>query len=222
MTLDSSRFSARATVGASAAETIPGSRIAVEEGREVLARRSLQEYAPSAHIQVFEAARVLNAYRQHRHPDDLTAAEQSAGKAISAFNAGTGERHAAAWTAAVVYMVELRALYYCADRLTAFDPVPTPPSIFTPLSPLRLEKITHDGHQRILDAARWLDRARREPEPAHVARADQAIGHAARLVHEEFPAGLSPQLWILVCRYSAELHAANLEIRARTDRPGRS
>ncbi|WP_328373585.1 hypothetical protein OG800_50570 (plasmid) [Streptomyces sp. NBC_00445] len=184
----------------------------MEKG-DILSRRSLQEYAFSAHQHVMEAGRSLEAYRRHLRDSDLDAAEESTDLAIADFGSGTGETDAAAWAVAVPYMVQFRALFHCADRLTThFDPVPAPPSMFTPSSPLRLDKITYQGHQQVLDAARWLDLARREPDRMHVARAQHATYEAAALVCDQLP-GLSLPLWILVSRYCAELHAENLLVR---------
>ncbi|MFJ8752025.1 hypothetical protein ACIREO_22245 [Streptomyces sp. NPDC102441] len=207
-----------ATPNRATAETAPGSRIQIEDGRDILMRRSLQDYAPSAHVQIFEAARALDNYRLHWFPRDLETAEHCADRAITTLAVVTGESDPATWAAALPYMVELRALHHSSGRLTAFDLAPAPPSLFTPVSPLRLEKISYESHRRILEAGSWLDLARRDPDEMHVARAQQAIHEAARSLREELSA-LSMPLWVLICRYCAEIHAANLRLRVQTRRP---
>ncbi|ATM24521.1 hypothetical protein SMD44_p10022 (plasmid) [Streptomyces alboflavus] len=198
-------------------EAASRSRILAEDGRDILMRRSLQEYAPSAHVQIFEAASALDDYRVHWFPRHLETAERCLERAMQALAVGTGEGDPAAWAVAVPYMVELRALHHSAGRLTAFDLSPVPPSRFTPVCPLRLEKISYEGHQRILDAARWLDRAHRETDRFHIARAQHAIHDAARIIGEQLPA-LSMPLWTLIGRYCAEIHATNLRARPGTSR----
>ncbi|MFF4531697.1 hypothetical protein ACFY1P_20795 [Streptomyces sp. NPDC001407] len=192
----------------------PGSLVVVEDG-DILMRRGLADYAPSAQVHVIEAAMALEDFRLGRGPGDLESAEASADRAITTFQARTGERDVAAWQTAVTFMVELRAARYSADRMPVFDPVPPVPSLFTPVSPMRLERISHEGYTRILDAGRWLDRARRGGKESDIARVQHAIGEAARLLRDEL-SGLSLPLWVLICRYYAETHGENLRLRSST------
>ncbi|MFI5987729.1 hypothetical protein ACIBEA_43605 [Streptomyces sp. NPDC051555] len=189
----------------------PQSLVVVEEGLDILMRRGLEEYAPSAQVSMFESARALEDFRLGGGPGALERAEVCADRAITTFQVRTGERDVAAWQVAVAYLVEMLAARYSAERMPAFDPAPPVPSLFTPVSPLRLEKITPEGHLRVLDAGRALDRARRG-DALDVARAQHAIHDAARLVRAEMD-GLSMPLWVLICRYGAEVLAYNLRLR---------
>jgi len=196
---------------ASAERATPGCLVTVEEACDVLMRRSLEDHAPSAHLKVIEAARALEDFRLSHSSDDLERAEESACQAITTFPVRTGERDLTAWKAAVVYMVELRAARYSLGRISVFDPAPAPPSLYTPISPMRLENLSYDGHHHILTAARWLERARSDDE-TDIAKAPQAIHRAARLLHHELPS-LSLPMWVLICRYCAETHAQTLRGR---------
>lgn len=195
--------------------TAPGSLVVVEDGRDILMRRSLESYAPSAQVNVVEAARALEDFRLGGGPGALDSAEENADQAITAFQVRTGERDVAAWQVAVTYMVELLATRYSAGRLPAFDPAPAAPSLFTPVSPMRLEKINHDAHTGILTTARLLERSRRELDEMDIARSQHSIHEAARLLRHELP-GLSMPLWVLICRFCAETHAHTLRDRATT------
>jgi len=181
----------------------------VEDGRDILLRRPLEDHARSAQVNVFEAARALEEFRAGGGPGAVERAEEAADRAITTFQVRTGEKDVAAWQTAVTYMVELYATRHSAHRLSVFDPAPAPPSLFTPVSPLRLEKISHSGHTRILRAGRSLKRAQRGGDEMDIARAQQAIHEAARLLHHELD-GLSMPLWILIVRFCAEIHADNL------------
>ncbi|WNI20039.1 hypothetical protein [Actinacidiphila sp. ITFR-21] len=194
----------------------PGSLITVENGTDILMRRSLEDYAPSAQVNVLEAAQALEDFRLGGGPGALARAEENADRAITAFQIRTGERDVAAWQVAVTYIVELLATRYSAERLSAFDPAPPVPSLFTPVSPMRLEKISYDAHTGILTAARLLERSRREVDEMDVARSQHSIHEAARLLQDELP-GLSLPLWVLICRFCAEAHAHTVRGRATTD-----
>ncbi|WP_055535908.1 hypothetical protein [Streptomyces graminilatus] len=206
MTSRPPRLPVPAAPGESAA---PGSAVVVEDGRDILLRRSLEDYARSAQVNVFEAARALEEFRAGGGPGALERAEEAADRAITTFQVRTGEKDMAAWQTAVTYMVELYATRHSAHRLSVFDPAPAPPSLFIPISPLRLEKISCDGHALVLRAGGLLERARRGGDEMDTARAQQAIHEAARLLHHELD-GLSLPLWILIVRFCAEIHADSL------------
>ncbi|WP_435057788.1 hypothetical protein [Streptomyces sp. bgisy060] len=187
----------------------PGSRIVVEPG-DILMRRSLTDYAPAALVHVAEAAKALEDFRLG-HSTALERAEILLDRAASAFQQRTGEHDVAAWQAATVYMVELWATRYSATRLNAFDPAPAPPSRLTPAHPLRLETVSRSAHEHLLSAGRYLERSARGVDEAVVARAQHAMHEAARLLHDQFD-GLSMPLWVLICRFCAEVQAENLRI----------
>lgn len=195
----------------------PGSRIVVEEG-DILLRRGLQDYAPSAQVHVVEAARALEEFRLGGGPGALESAETSADRAITTLGVRTGERDAAGWHSAVLYMVELRAVRHGRGPLSVFDPAAPSPSLFTPGSPMRLERISRTAHEYILAAGGSLERARRSDDTMDFARAQQAMHEAARLLIDQLP-GLSLPLWVLICRYCAETHSENLRI-LKTPAPG--
>ncbi|MFD6967429.1 hypothetical protein [Streptomyces sp. NPDC059949] len=196
---------------------LPGSLIVVEDG-DILMRRSLSEYAPSAQVKVIEAAKALEGFRLGRGPGALEGAESHADRAVTTFRIRTGEGDVDTWQVAVTYMVELWATRYSADRPTVFDPAPPPPSLFTPVSPMRLEKISRESHRLILDAGRRLDRAQRGADDRDVARAQHAMHEGARLLHDQLD-GLSMPLWVLISRFCAEIHAENLRM-LRAPAPG--
>ncbi|WP_327740468.1 hypothetical protein OG749_46125 (plasmid) [Streptomyces nojiriensis] len=187
----------------------PGSLILVEEG-DILMRRGLTDYAPSAQVAVIEAAKALEDFRLS-HGASPERAEIHTVRAIATFQVRTGERDAAAWQAAVVYMVELWATRYSAGRLAVFDPVPPSPSPLTPVHPLRLEKISRGAHDHVLGAGRSLERAARGTDTMDATRAQHRMHEAARLLHDELD-GLSMPLWVLISRYCAEVHAESLRI----------
>ncbi|MFE3559451.1 hypothetical protein ACFXKW_32040 [Streptomyces sp. NPDC059193] len=192
----------------------PRSLIVAEDGTDILMRRGLEQYAPSAQVSMFESAQALEDFRLGGGPGTLERAETCADRAVTTFQLRTGEHDVAAWQVAVTYLVEIAAARYSADRMAVFDPAPPVPSLFTPVSPLRLEKITPEGHLRVLDAGRALHRAR-HGDAMDTARAQQAIHGAARLVAAELD-GLSMPLWVLICRYGAELLAYGLRPRTPT------
>ncbi|MEU6350087.1 hypothetical protein ABZ896_12240 [Streptomyces sp. NPDC047072] len=194
----------------------PGSLITVEDG-DILMRRGLQDYAPSAQVHVVEAAHALEEFRLGGGPGRLASAETSADKAITTFESRTGERDAAAWHSAVLYMVELRAVRHGRGRLAVFDPAPPPPSLFTPGSPMRLERVSREAHEHILAAGRSLERAQRGDDTMDVARAQHAVYEAAQLLVGQLP-GLSVPLWVLIARFCAETHAETLR-QARAGDP---
>lgn len=194
----------------------PSSLIALEDGTDILMRRSLEDYAPSAQVNVLEAARALEDFRLGGGSGALARAEENADRAITAFQIRTGERDVAAWQVAVTYIVELLATRYSTGRLSAFDPAAPVPSVFTPVSPMRLEKISYGAHTGILTAARLLERSRREVDEMDVARCQHSIHEAARLLQDELP-GLSLPLWVLICRFCAETHAHTVHGRATSD-----
>ncbi|WP_424892199.1 hypothetical protein [Streptomyces sp. XH2] len=196
----------------------PGSLIVVEDD-DILMRRGIDHYAPSAQGHVMEAAKALEDFRLGHGPGALESAEASADRAITTFQVRTGERDVAAWQIAVTFMVELRAARYSADRMPVFDPAPPVPSLFTSVSPMRLERISHEGYTRILDAGRGLDRARRSGKELDIVRTQHAIGEAARLLHDELD-GLSLPLWVLICRFCAETYGENLRLRRSLGRAG--
>ncbi|MEU1154613.1 hypothetical protein ABZ369_16555 [Streptomyces sp. NPDC005918] len=196
----------------------PGSRITVDTG-DILMRRGLNDHARSAQVNVIEAAKALEGFRLGRDAA-LERAETLAGRAVTTFQERTGEHDEAAWQAAVVYMVELWAIRYTAGRPAAFDPAPAPPSLFTPVHPLRLEKVSRDAHDHVLGAGRSLERAARSVDTMDIGRAQHAMHEAARLLHDQLD-GLSMPLWVLISRFCAEIHAENLRI-LKTAAPGAS
>ncbi|MGQ4402169.1 hypothetical protein ACN6K4_002912 [Streptomyces hayashii] len=187
----------------------PGSRITVETG-DILMRRGLNDHARSAQVNVIEAAKALEDFRLGRGAA-LARAETLAGRAVTTFQERTGEHDEAAWQAAVVYMVELWATRYTAGRPAAFDPAPAPPSLFTPVHPLRLETVSRDAHDHVLGAGRSLERAARGVDTMDIGRAQHGMHEAARLLHDQLD-GLSMPLWVLISRFCAEIHAENLRI----------
>ncbi|MEU0222198.1 hypothetical protein ABZ281_47535, partial [Streptomyces sp. NPDC006265] len=187
----------------------PGSRITVEAG-DILMRRGLNDHARSAQVNVIEAAKALEDFRLGRGAS-LERAETLAGRAVATFQERTGEHDEAAWQAAVVYMVELWATRYNAGRAAAFDPAPAPPSMFTPVHPLRLETVSRDAHDHVLGAGRSLERAARGVDTMDIGRAQHGMHEAARLLHDQLD-GLSMPLWVLISRFCAEIHAENLRI----------
>ncbi|WP_331728989.1 hypothetical protein OG592_43075 (plasmid) [Streptomyces avidinii] len=194
----------------------PGSRITVETG-DILMRRGLNDHAPSAQVHVIEAAKALEDFRLGRNTA-LARAETLAGRAIATFQERTGEHDEAAWQAAVVYMVELWATRYSANRPAAFDPAPPPPSLFTPVHPLRLETVSRDAHDHVLGAGRSLERTARGLGTMDTARAQHGMHEAARLLHDQLD-GLSMPLWVLISRFCAEIHAETLRT-LKTPAPG--
>ncbi|MER5550039.1 hypothetical protein ABT072_48555 [Streptomyces sp. NPDC002589] len=188
--------------------TAPGSRITVEGG-DILMRRGLNDHARSAQVNVIEAAKALEDYRLG-HGAALERAEALADRAVTAFQERTGEYDVAAWQAAVVYMVELWATRFSADRPATFDPAPPPPSMFTPVHPMRLDKISREAHDHVLSAGRWLERGgARGTDTRDTGRAQHSMHEAARLLHGELD-GLSMPLWVLIGRFCAEIHAENI------------
>ncbi|MFI8007853.1 hypothetical protein [Streptomyces sp. NPDC086010] len=185
----------------------PGSRITVEAG-DILMRRGLNDHARSAQVNVIEAAKSLEDFRLGRGTA-LERAETLTGRAVTTFQERTGEHDEAAWQASVVYMVELWAIRYTAGRPAAFDPVPVPPSLFTPVHPLRLETISRDAH--VLGAGRSLERAARSADTMDIGHTQHGMHEAARLLHDQLD-GLSMPLWVLISRFCAEIHAENLRI----------
>ncbi|MFD8413980.1 hypothetical protein ACFV2Q_19850 [Streptomyces sp. NPDC059650] len=194
----------------------PGSRIVVEAG-DILMRRGLTDHAPAALVHVIEAAKALEDFRLG-HSTALERAEILLDRAIATFQQGTGEHDEPAWQAATVYMVELWATRYSAARLPAFDPAPPPPSPLTPAHPLRLETVSREAHQHLLDAGRCLERTARGLESMNTARGQHHMYEAARLLHDQFD-GLSMSLWVLICRFCAEIQAENLRL-LKTPAPG--
>lgn len=193
----------------------PGSLIVVEDG-DILMRRDLPQYAPSAQVHVIEAAQSLEDFRLGRGPGALESAESHADRAMTTFRVRTGEGDVDVWLVAVTYMVELWATRYSDDRPTVFDPAPPPPSPFTPVSPMRLEKISRESHRLILDAGRRLDRAQQGTDDLDLARVQHAMHEAARLLRAEMDA-LSMPLWVLICCYCAQVQAETLRLlRAST------
>ncbi|MEU7072981.1 hypothetical protein AB0B30_28000 [Streptomyces narbonensis] len=195
----------------------PGSRIVVEAG-DILMRRSLTDHAPAAQVHVIDAAKALEDFRLGHGAALLERAEVLLDLAIATFQARTGEHDEAAWRAAVVYMVELWATRYSAARLAVFDPAPAPPSRFTPAHPLRLETVSREAHDQILDAGRSLERKTRGVDLMDVVRAQHGMHKAAQLLHDQF-AGLSVPLWVLIARFCAEIQAQNLRT-LRASAPG--
>ncbi|MEU8542913.1 hypothetical protein AB0C52_23505 [Streptomyces sp. NPDC048717] len=187
----------------------PGSRILVEAG-DILMRRSLTDHAPAAHVHVIDASKALEDFRLG-HGNALERAESLLDRAIVTFQQRTGEHDEAAWQAAAVYMVELRATRHSATRLTVFDPAPAPPSRFTPWHPMRLEAVSRAAHEHLLSAGRHLERSARGLDEADVARAQHGMYEAARLLRHQFD-GLSVPLWVLITRFCAEVQAENLRI----------
>ncbi|GAA1193464.1 hypothetical protein GCM10009578_038370 [Streptomyces rhizosphaericus] len=192
----------------------PGSRILVEDG-DILMRRGLEDYARSGHVHVIESAKELEDFRLGAGTGALGRAEASADRAITTFAARTGEPDPACWHAAVLYMVELRASRYSRTRAAVFDPSPRSPSLFTPGSPMRIESISREAHERILSAGRSLERARRGSDTMGIARAQHAVHDAARLLTDQLPE-LSMPLWTLIGRYCAETEAENLRTVGQT------
>ncbi|WP_331752729.1 hypothetical protein OG440_38310 (plasmid) [Streptomyces sp. NBC_00637] len=187
------------------------SRIADETGVSVFSRKNLQGYAFSAHVLVFKAADALEEFRLRDDEDRLTLAEKHAEKAMAHFAQLTGEDNSAVWTTAVLYMVQVRSQFHAIGRFTAFDPAPKQ-YLFTATSPFRLETIARSAHERMMAAARCLTRP--VLSEAIDSRAEKAVHEAAQELNSVLP-GLSLRLWELICRYCAELHAANLH-RAAT------
>ena len=187
----------------------PGSRIVVEAG-DILMRRSLTDHAPAAQVHVIETAKALEDFRLG-HGTALERAEVLLDRAIATFQERTGEHDEAAWQAAAVYMVELWATRYSAARPTAFDPAPPPPSRLTPAHPLRLETVSREAHDLLLSAGRSLERRARGLDSMDVVRAQHGMHKAARLLHDQLD-GLSMPLWVLICRFCAEIQAENLRI----------
>lgn len=181
-------------------------RVADESGVSIFSRKNLQGYAFSAHLLVFKAADALEEFRLRDDEERLTQAEAHAEKAMSHFTQLTGEDNSAVWTTAVVYMVQVRSQFHSIGRFTAFDPAPRQ-YLFTATSPFRLETIARSAHERIMAAARCLTRP--VLSEANDSRAEKAIHEAAQELNSALP-GLSLRLWELICRYCAELHAANL------------
>ncbi|MFM9452462.1 hypothetical protein [Streptomyces europaeiscabiei] len=182
------------------------SRVADEAGVSVFSRKNLQGYAFSAHVLVFKAAEALEEFRLRDDAERLTQAEGHAENAMSHFAQLTGEDHSAVWTTVVVYMVQVRSQFHSIGRFTTFDPAPRQ-YLFTATSPFRLETIARPAHDRMMAAARCLTRP--VLSEANDSRAEKAIQEAAQILNSELP-GLSLRLWELICRYCAELHAANL------------
>ncbi|WDN55903.1 hypothetical protein [Streptomyces clavuligerus] len=186
-----------------------GSRIVVEAG-DILMRRGLTDHAPAALVHVIEAAKALEDFRLG-HSTALERAEILLDRAIATFRHGTGEHDEAAWQTAAVHMVELWATRYSPARLTVFDPAPPPPSRLTPAHPLRLETVSREAHRHLLDAGRCLERTACGLGPMDTARGQHHMHEAARLLHDRFD-GLSMPLWVLICRFCAEIHAESLRI----------
>ncbi|MGW1290533.1 hypothetical protein ACWD4N_44895 [Streptomyces sp. NPDC002586] len=180
--------------------------IADETEVSVFSRKNLQGYAFGAHLMVFRAAEALEDFRLRDDEACLTLAEVYAQTAMTHFSQFTGEDSSAVWTTVVAYIVQVRSQFHSVGRFTAFDPTPKQ-FLFSPTSPFRLETIARSAHEHIMTAARRLTRPMLSE--ANADQPDRAVQQAARELHSELP-GLSLRLWELICRYCAELHAANL------------